>query len=160
MNGDDEEHSDRIFLVKNDDQYYIHYIYAFSYDDVEGPFLNKSEALNKILEAMKETMSHWNEQDELINEITVKDPTIPDIIEFGDKNIEEIKKLVGYEGDTILKTFEKTIDKDAAYAVFSRLINGINHKTIVIISFDPEFVAANLIKTAKINKRTIYYVEV
>jgi len=161
MNGDDEEHADRIFLVKNNNQYYIRYVYAFANDDVEGPFLKESEALSKVLEAMKDTMSYWNEPfDDGINEIRVKDPTIPDIIEFGDKNIEEIKKLVGYEGDTILKTFEKTIDKDAAYAVFSRLINGINHKTIVIISFDPEFVAANLIKTAKINKRTIYYVEV
>jgi len=259
MNGDDEEHADRIFLVKNNNQYYIHYVYAFANDDYdkEGPFPTESKALSKILEAMKETMSYWNENDELINEYKVKnpisidnfcnqhfdelqnifgkisskftlatiagievasagtdeddgidisfdpeylelandyndieeleiagrgvyvnnylnrylddedineykvgDPTQPNIVEFGDENIEEIKKLVGYEGDNILKTFEKTIDKDAAYAVFSRLINGINHKTIVIISFNPEFVVPNLIKTAKINKKTIYYVEV
>ena len=171
MNGDDEEHADRIFLVKSDDQYYVHYVYAFSYNDVDGPFLNESKALSKILEAMKETMSYWNENDELINEIQrklneitsemkVKDPTTPPIEEFGDENIDEIKELVGYDGTKVLKTFEKTKGDKAAYAVFNVVINGTNYKTIIIISYDPNFIPAHLVKTTKINNRTIYYVEV
>jgi len=171
MNGDDEEHADRIFLVKSDDQYYVHYVYAFSYNDVDGPFLNESKALSKILEAMKETMSYWNENDELINEIQrklneitsemkVKDPTTPPIEEFGDENIDEIKELVGYDGTKVLKTFEKTKGDKAAYAVFNVVINGTNYKTIIIISYDPNFIPAHLVKTTKINNKTIYYVEV
>jgi hypothetical protein len=65
MNGDDEEHADRIILVENDGQYYIHYLFAFSHDESEGPFSNKSEALKKILEVMNELMGHWNDPDEM-----------------------------------------------------------------------------------------------
>jgi hypothetical protein len=157
MDGYDEEHSDRIFLVKKDNQYYVHYLFAFSPESQDGPFSNKSDALKKVLQVMKETVLGWDE--DLINEITVRDPTIPNIDEFGNKNIEEIKKLVGYEGYTIVSTFKKTRDKDAAYAVFSKLINSTNRK-IIVISFDPEFFAANYIKTANINKKTVYYVEI
>jgi hypothetical protein len=157
MDGYDEEHSDRIFLVKKDNQYYVHYLFAFLPESQDGPFSNKSDALKKILQVMEETVLGWDE--DLINEITVRDPTIPNIVEFGNKNIEEIKKLVGYEGYTIVSTFKKTRDKDAAYAVFSKLINSTNRK-IIVISFDPEFFAANYIKTANINKKTVYYVEI
>jgi len=127
-----------------------------SYDNMRE-YLNTQtpETLNELKEYLKNKLKEFGKQ---VDEITVRDPTIPNIDEFGNKNIEEIKKLVGYEGYTIVSTFKKTRDKDAAYAVFSKLINSTNRK-IILISFDPEFFAANYIKTANINKKTVYYVK-
>jgi hypothetical protein len=146
---------DVVFLVKVNDQYYVEGWKDDEYQIQEGPFLDEKSARKEVLKQIDFCMDYWK----YIQEITVRDPTIPNIVEFGNKNIEEIKKLVGYEGYTIVKTFEKTRDKDAAYAVFSRLINSTNRK-IIVISFDPEFFAANYIKTANINKKTIFYVEI
>jgi hypothetical protein len=146
---------DLVLLVKKDNQYYIDG--DKDGDNIlEGPFPTKEIAERKIINVMNYIMDYWH----VLQEMKVKDPTTPPIEEFGDENIDEIKKLVGYDGTKVLKTFEKTKGDKAAYAVFNVIINGTNYKTIIIISYDPNFIPAHLVKTTKINNKTIYYVEV